>query len=144
MAPSTGTPRVVLALTWLGLVPFLVSTTALFTRGPLGAFATLSLLAYAAAILSFLGGVHWGLAMRQDPPAASRLAIAALPALVGWAALLIEGGWGMLMLAAAFLLVLAQDWRLAGQGEAPPWYPKLRWPVTLIVVACLLVGWSRL
>jgi hypothetical protein len=50
----------------------------------------------------------------------------------------------MLMLAAAFLLVLAQDRRLADQGEAPPWYPRLRWPLTLIVVACLLVGWSRL
>lgn len=144
MAATAPIPRAALALTWLGLVPFLVSAAALFTRGPLGAFASLSLLAYGAVILSFLGGIHWGLAMRGDPPDAGRLTLSTLPALIGWAALLLEGGWGMLLLALAFLLVLAADWSLARQALVPAWYPTLRWPVTLIVLACLLIGWWRL
>jgi len=41
---------------------------------------------------------------------------------------------------AGFLAVLVSDLRSTRQSEAPAWYPKLRWPLTVAVVVCLVVG----
>jgi hypothetical protein len=36
--------------------------------------------------------------------------------------------------------MLALDWQAARRSEVPPWYPKLRWPLTAAVVICLGLG----
>ena len=129
------------AAAWLGFtgaIPFvagLVGSLApsLAIVGPYG------LLAYGAVILSFLGGVHWGLAMSADS-APLRLAASVAPSLVSWAALLWGGRLGLLGLAVAFAILLAFDLREAASGRAPAWYPALRRPLTAIVVACLALA----
>ena len=58
------------------------------------AFSATALLAWGAAMLSFLGAVHWGLAIAQPdaPGNRSRLALGAVPVLVATLALLLPGG----------------------------------------------------
>lgn len=97
-------------------------------------YGTSLLTAYAACALSFLGAVHWGLAMREQPVPAARLAVSVMPVLVGFVALAIGGRAGLTVMAAGFLGVLAYDIFGVRQGFVPAWYPRLRWPLTGIAL----------
>lgn len=100
-------------------------------------YGTSLLSAYAACALSFLGAVHWGLAMREQPVPAARLAVSILPVLVGFVALAIGGRAGLSVMAAGFLGALAYDIYGARRDFVPAWYPRLRWPLTGIALVCL-------
>ena len=82
-------PRPAPLLGYLGLLPFVAGALALWLAPPdLAAKASRALLYYGAVILSFMGAVHWGLAMHGDYPGRDRqLAMSVLPALVAWGAL---------------------------------------------------------
>ncbi|MXO97259.1 DUF3429 family protein [Erythrobacter aquimaris] len=102
---------------------------------------------YAALILSFLGGMWWGLA--AGAPAAERRSalrwvwIAAVtPSLVALACLAPMAIWAiatepaLVMLGAALLISLGVDARL-GQ-LAPPWWMHLRVPLSVILGSATL------
>jgi len=117
-----------------------------FLEGPPRMLVAHALVAYGATILSFLGGVHWGLAIgahssgRQDGKLPARLILSVLPSLAGWGALLVSQSAGLFILALAIAVMLWVDIRATRMGEAPLWYPKLRIPLTCVVVATLMVG----
>jgi len=137
------------AAAWLGyggLLPFAAAALALWvTEGSVQQLAVVSLLAYGGAILSFLGGIHWGLASTLGASAVGRrLAWSVLPSL--WAALAMALGWvlqprvGLVLLA----LGLAAWWALEAYRlpSAPlaPWYARLRRHLTAGAVLCLSLG----
>ena len=143
-----------------GLVPFLACGVGSITAG--GAVpaerALLALVEYAAIILSFLGAVHWGLALAEpgaaggvggrDRAERARLALGVLPALIGWAALLVSvaaaPAIALALLIAGFLATTAVEARAAGDGLLPAGYMQMRWGLTLVVVLVLaLVLLSR-
>jgi hypothetical protein len=99
-------------------------------------------LAYGASILSFLGGIQWGLAVARPDGAglAVRLALSVVPSLAAWLALLLPVRPGLLVLAVSLAAVLAADLRAAQHGLAPPWYPKLRLPLSGGAMVALLAG----
>ena len=138
-----GIPKAALWLGPLGLIPFLAGALAPWllpaARLP---DAGLALIGYGAVILSFLGGVHWGLAAPAGRPL--QIGLSVVPSLVGWLALLVANlhaaGPALWLLAAAFAILLAGDLFAARCGLTPAWYPRLRVPLTLIVVACLIIG----
>ena len=104
------------------------------------------LVAYGAVILSFLGGIAWGLAIGEPFGRAGkvalwgRLGISVVPSLLGWSALFMPHAIGLTLLALCFLMVFAIDVRFARRGWAPRWYPKLRLPLTVVVCASLSAG----
>ena len=126
-----------------GAAPYLDSAHRMFVVHALGACG--------AIILSFLGGVHWGLAIvsggnDHHPALRNRLVISIIPSLAAWVALLVPETTGLLILAAALAAMLWVDIRATQLGYAPPWYPKIRIPLTCVVVATLLFGasaWAR-
>jgi hypothetical protein len=138
-------PLVAVWLGGLGVVPFL-ACSALILVGPpeLVGRASDALAAYGAVILSFLGGVQWGFATgdahaaRENGALLRRLSVSVLPSLVAWTVLLAPREPGFVVLAGTFLLVLLVDIRAARSDQAPAWYPSLRWPLTLLVVASLI------
>ncbi len=143
------TLKVPVSAAWLGglgAVPFaaLALAFALLDGWPRTSISH-ALVAYGATILSFLGGVHWGLAIA--PSGASdqgnlrtRLMVSVVPSLVGWSALLVDTRPGLFILAAAIALMLWVDLRATRSRLAPAWYPKLRIPLSCAVVATLLIG----
>ena len=143
---STTVPSSALWLGAFGAIPFLgLAGATPFLSGPAKLLAAHALAAYGAVILSFLGGVHWGLAVGSEHGSgrgklSARLAVSVIPSLVGWAGLLIGEAMGLFILATAFAALLLVDLRAARLGESPPWYPRLRIPLSLIVIAALLVG----
>jgi hypothetical protein len=133
------TPAVVLGAA--GLIPFLFLTGVLWSGNePSSTFAREALFAYSIAILSFMGAVHWGLAMNATPVGQPwrKYLISVIPALAATATVFIEGGGlQFVWLAVCFAALLVYDLYAVRRGDAPPWYPRLRWPLTLIVCSCL-------
>ncbi len=69
----------------------------------------MALLSYGAVIVSFLGGIHWGLAMRASPVPVARLVWGVLPSLLGWLAVLLDSPWGQVLLVLSLLACYAVD-----------------------------------
>lgn len=134
-------------LGFAGLIPFLAAALGVWVA-PLG-WNLLALdiqLAYGAVILSFMGAVHWGLAMAGGSEAMNyqRLGWSVLPALLGWLALLLNPGLGLMLMAAGFAGVYFGDLRSIAAGNTPAWYQALRKPLTIIVIATLLSSFLAL
>jgi hypothetical protein len=135
-----GMPPAARWLGFAGLLPFAAFALAgLWPAAPFHAAAPAVLLAYGAVILSFLGGVRWGLAMAAADPArlAVRLGFSVLPSLLAWVGLLLPRAAGLSLLAAGFVLMLVADLRLAA---APAWYRRLRLPLSAGAVGALLLA----
>ena len=142
---ASSVPSAAAWLGGLGIIPFAgLSLATPFASDALKAQLSFALMAYGAIILSFLGGIHWGLAIgavpQSDNTLLRRIALSILPSLVAWAALLTPFGVGLPILAAALVTMLLVDIRASRMHEAPAWYPKLRWPLSCGAVAALLLG----
>ena len=131
----------------LGALPFAALAAAgLVVDGSAREVLSLALALYGAVILSFLGGIHWGLAMagsgqaKPDSVSAHRLCFSVVPSLVGWGAFFLPTPFELPVLAAAFVGMLLFDLKACQKREAPPWYPRLRVPLTIVVAASLLLG----
>jgi predicted ferric reductase len=95
-----------------GLVPFIGLAALSFTVSPAQRPAVIfSLLAYSATIISFLGAIHWGLTMVENLPSTQQLVWGVVPSLLAWISLMVQGEWGLLLVAAVLLLCLAVDYR---------------------------------
>jgi hypothetical protein len=127
----------------LGLVPF-AGAAALYAFGDPNqrGVALLTLLAYSAAILSFLGGTRWGMeiaAGRRPRPLV--LVLSNLPPLAAW--LLLAGGGGAQLtevqaLGGFLLAFVVQGVWDARAADAPGWHRRLR--VWLTVGVCLALA----
>lgn len=128
-------------LGFAGLVPFIAFSAGAWTTLPIMQNAHFVLMTYAAIILSFMGAVHWGLAMSGNGTTAKiQLGASVLPALLGWLALLIPMLYGYMLLAACFIVLLMAD-KLAGtRSLVPDWYLPMRYILTTVVVLCLVVA----
>jgi hypothetical protein len=138
---DTRIPRTALLLGLGGLVPFVLCALAIFTgvRVPLLSDPVLAMLAYGAIILSFLGGVRWGFALRiSDEGLQSRAMILSVaPAIVAWLLLLPPSLLGLILLPVLFILLWLADEQMPRIG-APHWYLKLRRLLTAVVVLSLM------
>lgn len=130
---------------YAGLLPFAAGAAlALLGPAPWRGFAVSALAAYGAVILSFLGAVHWGLALRataeEAPAALPRLGLGVVPSLIGWIALLLPLRSGLVLLAAGVLATTAVESVAVRRGLLPRNYLALRWQLSLGAASCLLLG----
>ena len=84
-------PTIVLPLSLLGLVPLIVFACGAVGHIPETAERMLiALIDYAALILAFAGGVHWGLALLPDALRPTlRFTAGVVPMIVAWTALVL-------------------------------------------------------
>lgn len=131
-------------LAWLlglaGLIPF-VAGAALQWASPPGwrMLAGSALLTYGAVIVSFLGGIHWGLAMRMQAPPASRLVWGVLPSLLGWLAVLLDSPWGQSVLVVSLVLCVGVDRITYRELGLKAWLP-LRALLTAVASLSVALG----
>ena len=140
--PSAKPPVPAVVLGAAGLIPFLLLTGMLFVDGDFAhRTARPALLGYSIAILSFMGAVHWGLAMGDQSPDGGqvwrRYIVSVLPALAASATVFIQAELQFVWLGFCFFALLVYDLFAVSCSEAPRWYSRLRWPLTLIVCVCL-------
>lgn len=137
--------RAALALGVLGLVPF-AGAAALYVFGEPNqrGVALLTLLAYSAAILSFLGGTRWGMEIAaRRPPRGWVLALSNVPAIAAWLLLAAGGGAQLSEVQAlgGFLLAFGLQgfWDVQAK-DAPRWHRRLRLGLTVGAVAALALA----
>jgi hypothetical protein len=128
----------------LGAIPFVGLSLAIpFADAALRPRLGFALMTYGAIILSFLGGIRWGLAIQGSPEGHRlfrQLGLSVTPSLIAWATLMAPTQVGWPVLTIAFVVMLLVDILASCLGEAPAWYPMLRWPLTGAAVAALLLG----
>jgi len=96
-------------------------------------------ISYGAAVLSFVGAVHWGLALAGYLPwRPVRIGAAVLPAIVGVTATILGGQRGLALLVVGFGVFCLYEHRSVG-GELPPDYLSLRRNLSLVVCTLLAV-----
>lgn len=125
---------------YLGLLPFFAMALGVWI-GPVGLADWLT--AYGAVILSFVGAIHWGLAMGRGQSSPAIFQASVVPALVGWAALLVPRLIGLPVLALAFIGWRIWEHRCAAHAM-PHWFRHLRTVLTAGAVIALLAGWVAL
>lgn len=104
-----------------------------------------ALVTFAAIVLSYLGGIEGGLALREEAGTAQTRAIAfsmsALPSLAAWGVLWLPSTqWQLGASLALFVAVWMFDLWLARRGLVPSWFVDLRTAVTAVVALTLGVA----
>lgn len=139
-------PTLALLLGIGGLIPFLAcGFFAVWELDPIRRtlFAG-ALIAYGAVILSFLGAVHWGIAIEDQASLADRerLGLGVLPALAGWVALLAfivaQPLVALGILIAGFVVVLVVESRATRRGLLGRGYMGMRWGISIVTIAILV------
>lgn len=130
-----------------GLIPQVCAVLALLGDDPATRFPALALAyAYAALILSFLGGLWWGIAAKSDAPPTWIWGAAVAPSLIAlasawpWMVGLSWPGPSLVALGVALIAALGIDLALIRRGLAPPGWLALRAPLSLGLGALTLAA----
>lgn len=141
-------PRTALVLGLLGVVPFwgMALLAALATQSELATLGLNASLAYGAVILSFLGGIRWGAALKATGARERNIAfsLSVIPSLAGWAALLIPAIPAVSLIIAGLMMQSLWDVTSTQEGRLPGWFAKLRMILTTLAVLALMVLLGRL
>ncbi len=138
-------PAIVVFLSLLGLVPFVA-----FGLGAVGHIPELAermliaLIDYAALILAFAGGVHWGLALL---PAAVRPGLrfgaGVLPLIIAWIGLVLAqmlSPWmALAVLILGYLATVLTEHRAAQRLQVPPRYMWMRWGFSIVAIVMMVM-----
>ncbi|XP_007576958.1 transmembrane protein 69-like [Poecilia formosa] len=134
-------PKPALCLGFAGLIPFVsppLIMAATETFYPELAYAQL---AYAAAIISFLGGSRWGFALPDSSPAEPdwiNLANSVVPPLLAWAAMLLSNSLVPAAMMAIVGLGVSLHYDLSLLPTYPSWFKALRTVLTVTAFFSLL------
>ncbi|HKX95816.1 MAG TPA: DUF3429 domain-containing protein [Methylibium sp.] len=123
-----------------GLLPFVAGALAAWAAPEgLRAGAGFALQAYAALIISFLGGMHWGLAVRTAGGLPASLWWGIAVSLAAWLALLAPRSVGLLLCGALLLASYAVDRRLYPPVGAAGWL-RLRLHLSSVASLCCFLA----
>ena len=134
----TGSETTAKALGYAGLIPFVVFSIGCWIPLPYVTNAPYILITYGAVILSFMGAVHWGVAMANKDQQQGKFFISSvLPALIAWTALLLAQPLALVILLAGFIGLYTYDRSVEKAQALPGWYIPMRTRLTAVVVLCL-------
>ncbi|HXZ50157.1 MAG TPA: DUF3429 domain-containing protein [Usitatibacter sp.] len=139
--------RIAWATAIAGSLIFAGITVALFS--PASAVripAITALVTFSAIILSHLGGIENGLALREEASTEATRAVALglsiVPSLAAWGVLwLPTPRWQVGAALGLFVAVWAADLWLSRHGLIPSWFVDMRTAVTVVVCVILGVAW---
>ena len=141
---SDQTRRQVKLLAYAGLIPFVGMAVLLWlVDSDLHPFLALAMAGYGAAIVSFLGGIHWGIGFKN----VSRMHNAPLfnfgwgvvPSLMAWVAVTMPAYAGLPLLALILGICYAVDRKTYLEAGLQEWLP-MRWHLTLVAALSCLIG----
>lgn len=135
-----GVPQAGQWLGYAGLIPFLAALAGFMLSDDVRqAYFAQQFLAYGAVILSFVGAVHWGVALGGGRLRMMRMAFSVLPALLAWAALLLPAAAGAWLLFAGFVGLRMWEASPPVAETLPAWYRSMRTRLTGLVGLLVLL-----
>jgi len=133
------TPTPLLILGFAGLIPFWVISLIVLSDASVDHFAVELQVSYGAVILSFLGGIHWGmLLVREDNSDWRRAIWGVTPSLIGWFALALPLTWALITILAGLIMSALADLRIFS-SPSDTWYRPFRLTLTLMAVSAILI-----
>jgi ABC-type amino acid transport system permease subunit len=142
-AHADQTRKQVKLLAYAGLLPFMGLSVLLWLVDPdLHPFVALALAGYGASIVSFLGGIHWGIGFRN----ASRMHNAPLfnfgwgvvPSLLAWIAITMPAYAGLPLLALILGLCYVVDRKTYPEAGLEEWLPMRLHLTVVATISCLM------
>jgi len=137
----TSTPAPALTLGLAGLIPFISAPLYMYNAGFFLPEIATAQLTYGATILSFLGGVRWGLLVHGTdllPPSWSQYCWSVTPSLLAWTSLLVPNLMGGYVICLAGLVAaLVLDLKQPGY---PAWFRGLRFVLSFCAVVSLVTS----
>ena len=136
--PGSTATRTAWLLSLAGFLPFLVLAIGMVLSGRNGVWFVLfadAFKTWSAIILSFLGGIRWGMALRETQVSVSRLIFSVAGAIAGWISLFLPDALCLMVLLVAYCGQGAWDSFSIHAGQAPAWFARLRITLTLLVAA---------
>jgi hypothetical protein len=124
----------------LGLVPFVLGALLVWVvNAEAHPYATLAMSAYAGVIVSFLGGIYWGLAFRLSAPPAALLVWGVVPALIAWVAVIMPASAGLVVHGVMLGVCYLVDRRYYPQQGLAHWL-TLRFRLSAIASFCCFLA----
>lgn len=130
-------PTPALILGFSGLIPFVAAPLYMMNCGVYMPDIAQAQLYYGASILSFLGGVRWGLTLpvgTTQPPNWSNLVYGVSPSLIAWLGLLAPQPVGLLTVIGGLGIAGYMDIAMWGY---PGWFKGMRFCLTFVAVLSL-------
>jgi hypothetical protein len=137
-------PRSALSLGLAGLLPFWgLAILIIVIDAPIKEYAIKAEITYGAVILSFLGGIHWGLAAMNERHATwLSLGWGVTPPLIAWGALFLPPSLGLILLVTGFLAAAIIDFRIFTPNSDNTWFGGLRTVLSIGTIIALLLTLS--
>jgi hypothetical protein len=131
-------------LAYAGLIPFVAGCALIWLIGGRDldqhAFVSLALSAYAGLVISFLGGIHWGLSFARGLPGRQPLVWGISASLLGWLGVLMSPYAGLALHGGVLIACYAMDRRIYPQLGAADWL-TLRFRLTAVSsLSCFLAA----
>jgi hypothetical protein len=128
-----------LRLGYAGLLPFVLGAVLLWVvRADAHPYVAIALSAYAGVIVSFLGGIHWGLGFRAHSPEPARFVWGVVPSLVAWIAIVMPPYAGLVVHGVMLVVCYLVDRRVYPAHGLDAWL-TLRFRLTAVAsISCFL------
>ena len=126
-------------LGYLGLIPFVFGAVTALLSQELVPLAFQAFILYSLAILSFMGGVHWGLALITGTRQSTRLLISVVPVVAAWICLIaLPAPLTLAVLGGGFIAQWFIDRPILAELPIPSWYLEMRPRLAYVVAGCHL------
>lgn len=126
-------------LGYLGLTPFVIGAVTALLSQELVSLAFQAFVLYSIAILSFMGGVHWGLALITGTRQSTRLLISVVPVVAAWICLIaLPVPITLAVLGGGFIAQWFIDRPILAELPIPSWYLEMRPRLAYVVAGCHL------
>ncbi|WP_374567920.1 DUF3429 domain-containing protein [Ideonella sp.] len=133
-------PRLARQLGAAGLIPFVLGAALIWLVYPEAQpLVTLAMAGYAACIVAFLGGIHWGLAMRAGQHEPAHFGWSVVPPLVAAVGVLMPAYAGLVLLGAMLLVCYAVDRKLLVEQGLNAWL-TLRFRLSAVASLSCFIG----
>lgn len=143
VSPTVQTQVLAERLGYAGLAPFVLGALLIWLIGDRNldqhVFVSQGLSAYAALIISFLGGIHWGLAFAQRAPSHQPLVWGVSASLLGWLGVLMPAYAGLALHGGVLIACYVMDRRLYPALGAAAWL-TLRFRLSAVAALCCFLA----
>ena len=127
-------PTVPLSFGLFGLVPFTAIPMYMYSTGTYLPDLAFTQLAYSASILSYIGGIRWGILLEKSNDW-KEYTYSVLPSIAAWLALLVPGRWSIIWTLLSLQTFAFYD---ITKADYPLWFKGLRVLLTTISSLTLL------
>jgi len=132
-----------LRLGYAGLIPFVLGALLVWLLAGYNddahTFVVLGLSAYAGIVISFLGGIYWGLGMRQTIPSPQPFVWGVVPSLLAWVAVLMPAYAGLVLHGVMLIVCYLVDRHFYPQLGARAWL-TLRFRLSAVAALSCFLG----